>query len=271
MDTGKTGEQERKVRMDPDLLLPRILALFDEQLALGEDVYLRAHSNAPGVVLAHLRCVARYLPWVRGPRVLDWGCYHGTDSWALRQAFGEDLVLDGCDVWENPPRRFHEVCKLKYQQLTDLYALPYEDAAFDTVIGSGVIEHVVNPSESLKQLHRVIKTGGHLILTFAPNQTSLTELILAWVGGHGHPRRYTRSGLRRLLLDHGFLIERCGFHEITPTLTSGSVKWLWRIPGCRAMVDLLGRMSPWLDRLWPLNLLGQNIYVIGRRVDYVHG
>jgi SAM-dependent methyltransferase len=256
---------------DPVAWLPDLMALFEQQLREGEDEYLRAHSNSPSVVSGHLRCVGRYLRWVRGPVILDWGCYQGTDAWALRRALGEELELHGCDIWDHPPRRFHEASGLQYRQLADLYRLPYGTEQFDTVVGSGVIEHVVNPSESLKELHRILKTDGRLILTFAPNQTSLTEWILALVGGHGHPRRYTRGGLRRLLLDHGFLVEACGFHEITPTLTSGSVRWLWRMPGIQAMVSLLGRCSPWLDRAWPLNLLGQNLYIVGRRVRYVHG
>ena len=251
--------------------LPDILEVFRQQLEQREDVYLRAHSNNPGVVAAHLRCVKRYLPWVKGPNILDWGCYHGIDSWAIRRALGSRVNLHGCDVQKTPPTRFHEASGLEYRYLTDLYSLPYETGSIDTVVGSGVIEHVVNPSESLKELHRVLKENGHLILTFAPNETSLTEMILACVGGHGHPRRYTRRGLRRLLLDHGFLVERCGFHDITPTLTSDSVRWLWRVPGCRTMIEWMTKASPWLERLWPLNLLGQNLYIIGRRVGYVHG
>lgn len=245
--------------------------LFERQLATREDEYLRSHGHHPGVIRAHVRTVLRYLPFVEGPKVLDWGCYHAFDACVIRHALGPEVELHGCDIFDAPAPVFHEFARLRYRRLDHLYRLPYADAEFNTVIGSGVLEHVVNPSESLKELHRVLKDGGQLILTFAPNQWSLTEGVLGLTGGVGHPRRYTRAGLKRLLLDHGFLIDAVGYHEVAPTLTSPSVAWLRTLPGVRWAMDLVERLNPILDRLWPLNVLGQNLFVIGRRVSFVHG
>jgi len=255
----------------PAELLPEIQDLFVRQLAAKEDAYIRSHCNNIGVVRAHLRTITRYLPHVQGPKVLDWGCYHGTDACVLRRVFGRDLDLHGCDIFDDPGRVFHQAAGLTYRRLQHIYHLPYGDQEFDTVIGSGVLEHVVNPAESLKELHRILKNDGVLIITFAPNQWSVTEFILWLVGGHGHPRKYTRRELYRALIDTGFLVESLGYHEVGPTLTSPSVAWLRKIPGVGWLMGCLERLNPILDRLWPINVFGQNLFVVGRRVDFIHG
>jgi len=45
------------------------------------------------------------------------------------------------------------------------------------VMGSGVLEHVPNDSESLKELYRIIRPGGYFIMTMLPNQYSYTEWL----------------------------------------------------------------------------------------------
>lgn len=252
-------------------LLSEVIDLYKRQVAATGDPHLAAHSNNPGVVRAHLRAVFRYLPFVEGPRILDWGCYHSLDSCIFRRVFGSAVELHGCDPHPVDTRVFHEDSGLQFRKLDHLWHLPYPDAHFDTVIGSGVIEHACNHSESLKELHRVLRNGGQLILTFAPNQWSITELLQDLVGAQGHPRRYTRRGFRDLLLGHGFLIEQLGFHEVAPTLTSPSIAWFRGIPGVGSCMTLIESLNPFWDRLWPFNRLGQNLYVIARRVDYMHG
>jgi hypothetical protein len=258
-------------KCSPAAWMPEIQELYARQVALTGDPHIQSHSNNPGVIRAHLRAIERYLPWVEGPRVLDWGCYHAPDSCVLRKVFGSGLEIHGCDPHPVNAEVFHRYAGLDFRKLDHHYLLPYPDAHFDTVVGSGVIEHVANHFETLKELHRVLRNGGQLILTFAPNQWSLTEQIQDCLGAQGHPRRYTRSGFRDLLLGHGFLIEELGYHEVAPTLSSPSVVKLRNIPGMSAMMTVVESLNPVLDHLWPLNVLGQNLYAIARRVDSIHG
>jgi SAM-dependent methyltransferase len=46
-----------------------------------------------------------------------------------------------------------------------LPALPYEDEAFDAVVGNFVINHVGEPAVALKEIRRVLRPGGRLALT----------------------------------------------------------------------------------------------------------
>ena len=256
---------------DEQYYVSELERLFKKQLETEWDGYLDAHGGNKGIVTGHVRSVMRYLPYVKGPKILDWGCYHAIDSCVLRAALGESLNLHGCDVLEKRGAEFHKYASLRFKHLDDPYDLPYESQSFDTVIASGVIEHVTNPSESLKELYRVLKDDGRLIVTYAPNEYSFTELVQAALMTAPHPRRYTRKSLKRLLIDHGFMVDKCGFHESTPTFASPFFLKYQKTRFGSFLVKAMSKMSPLIDRLWPVNLIGQNIYAWGRRVHYIAG
>lgn len=48
---------------------------------------------------------------------------------------------------------------------SDAFSLPYKDSSFDLVVASEVIEHVHDPEGFVKELSRVVKKGGQLIIT----------------------------------------------------------------------------------------------------------
>jgi SAM-dependent methyltransferase len=87
----------------------------------------------------------------------------------------------------------------KYRQpdyVCDLVAIPVEDARFDHVVCTQVLEHLPEPLRVVAELGRVLKPGGTLWLS-AP----------LFYAEHEKPYdffRYTQFGLRRLLEDAGF-------------------------------------------------------------------
>lgn len=88
-----------------------------------------------------------------------------------------------------------------YGQLTyicDLTAIPVEDARYDLVLLTQVLEHLPEPLTALKELNRVLKPGCRLWLT----QPFFYE-------EHEQPYdffRYTQFGLDHLLKNSGFKI-----------------------------------------------------------------
>ncbi len=79
--------------------------------------------------------------------------------------------------------------------------LPVEDASFDAVINTQVLEHVPEPRKVIAEFFRVLKPGGRLYIT----------LPLAWEL-HEEPwdfYRYTSHGIRHLL-------ESAGFADVDP-------------------------------------------------------
>lgn len=99
--------------------------------------------------------------------------------------------------------------------------LPFDDETFDVVLLCEVLEHFTNdPLRALLQLHRVLKTGGRLILT-TPNVARLANVTRLIEGGSNlydpysgfgpygrHNREYTRQEIIQLLEYLGFQIEQ---------------------------------------------------------------
>jgi SAM-dependent methyltransferase len=94
--------------------------------------------------------------------------------------------------------------------------LPMADETFDAVVCTQVLEHLERPRESVREFHRVLRTGGRIYLT-AP---------MAHVE-HQTPYdffRYTSFGLRSLLSD-------AGFQEITVEPFGGMfTRWAYELP-----------------------------------------
>jgi SAM-dependent methyltransferase len=87
----------------------------------------------------------------------------------------------------------------------DLAAIPVEDARFDHVLLTQVLEHLPEPATVLTELHRVLKPGGTLWLT-AP----------LFYAEHEKPYdffRYTQFGIRHLLEGAGFQVREIEWME----------------------------------------------------------
>lgn len=59
--------------------------------------------------------------------------------------------------------------------------LPFDDASFDVACCLEVIEHVDDPQACLRELARIVKAGGHVILTCPSAQFPLTYDPINWV------------------------------------------------------------------------------------------
>lgn len=96
----------------------------------------------------------------------------------------------------------------------DIQNLPVKDDAFDTVFCTQVLEHVPEPQKALDEIYRVLKDGGHAIITI-PH--------LAYLHNEPHDYfRYTKHGIRYMLEKSGFEVE-----EIIPA--GGLISFLGHI------------------------------------------
>jgi SAM-dependent methyltransferase len=100
------------------------------------------------------------------------------------------------------------------RKLADVYydghVLPFPDASFDVVLSSQVLEHVFDPTEFLGEIYRVLRPGGHFLLS--------TPFV--W-DEHEQPfdyARYSSFGLTHLAKANGFSVL-----VATKTLTDASV------------------------------------------------
>jgi 2-polyprenyl-3-methyl-5-hydroxy-6-metoxy-1,4-benzoquinol methylase len=111
---------------------------------------------------------------VRGSKLLDAGCGTG---WFSRQAVNWGAKVTSLDMGENLLAEVAKKCDSE-RIVGDITRLPFPDGDFDIVVCSEVIEHVVDPKQAIRELARVVKPGGILVIT-TPNLIWKFAIVLA--------------------------------------------------------------------------------------------
>ncbi len=83
----------------------------------------------------------------------------------------------------------------------DAHNLPFPDESFEVVVCSEVFEHLEDPRKAVNEIHRVLVSGGILILT--------TRFLFPVHDAPGDYFRFTPYGLRLLFADWEILDEEC--------------------------------------------------------------
>ncbi|MEU2302236.1 class I SAM-dependent methyltransferase [Streptomyces antibioticus] len=101
-----------------------------------------------------------------GDRVLDAGCGTGRALTPLRAAVGPTGVVVGLDL---TPAMLEAAVRAGRDRdgrllLGDVAALPLRSGSFDAVFGAGLVSHLADPTENLRELARVVRPGGTLAL-----------------------------------------------------------------------------------------------------------
>lgn len=142
--------------------------MSDEQTRVQEFFTARAadwDSRFPDDGPAYAAAVAE-LGLRTGDRVLDAGCGTGRALPPLRAAVGASGVVLGADL---TPAMLREAVRAGRDRdgqllLADVAALPLRSRSLDAVFGAGLISHLGNPAENLRELARVVRPGGVLAL-----------------------------------------------------------------------------------------------------------
>jgi SAM-dependent methyltransferase len=99
-------------------------------------------------------------------RILDVGCGAGP---GLRYLAGNGVQTYGVDLVYYPLAEAQKIVPVQGLVQADVaYALPFADQRFDIVLLSEIIEHLRNGRPLIFECYRVLRPGGHLIVT-TPN------------------------------------------------------------------------------------------------------
>lgn len=255
----------------------KIVELFETKSSQNNNAYGDAYNSVENIVKndtvirRHVDAFDIYKEYLKDKtRILDWGCRYAVDAYLIRAYLSERVNIYGCDVTKEERQSFlYDYAELEYTQLTHQYKLPYDDNCFDVVIGSGVIEHVPNDYESLKELHRIIDNNGYLVITFLPNYLSYTEFIARKFrnGKAAHRRRYSIKQITRSLLHTGFLPVSCGYHQVLPSFASfSSNDYKFRnLEYFQFLVSKIYSLNKYAERAWLINQFAANIFVIAQK------
>lgn len=132
---------------------------------------------------------------------LDRKVLHFAPEWCFRDKFRECIGMDYYPVDINPD--FPGI-----RDVVDITDIPYEDAYFDVIICSHVIEHIANEQKALSELYRVLKDDGvayinvpisdALEVTLEKEQYNTPELRSQYYGQFDHVRLYGNDYPNRL-------------------------------------------------------------------------
>ena len=104
-------------------------------------------------------------------------------------------------------RRKYEKYGVKFEQ-ADILNLGYPDGSFDLVVAANVIHLLDEPYRALRELDRVCRPGGRLVIPTYMNQTDegTTNGILNAIGkaGADFKREFTRDSYKRFFADAGY-------------------------------------------------------------------
>jgi len=176
-----------------------------------------------------------------GGRVVEVGSGLGYLLRSFKDA-GWDVL--GVDPWQATPA--HTKTEHGFETIPatlEQAALP--DASADVVILLHVIEHVPHPVATLREIHRVLKPGGHLVMETPRYDTLMFRLL-----GHrerslrcdGHIYFFTFETLRRAY-------EKAGFSEVDTravgrTLSMDRLMWnIGTVSGSDGLRNGLRRLS----------------------------
>jgi SAM-dependent methyltransferase len=227
-------------------MLARLKAYYGEQMARPGlvGVFVNPFYFARRELFSAVRDLA---PRLEG-RVLDVGCGNKPYQPLVRATEYVGLELD------TPENRASKNADAFY----DGCSFPFPDRSFDAVICNQVLEHVFEPQAFVREIARVLKHRGRLLLT----------VPFVW-DEHEQPRdfgRYSSFGLRALLAAGGFeVIEQRKTAADVRTLFQLWNGYLYKVTATRsAYANLLIT----LVLMAPFNVLGSVLaWVTPRNAD----
>jgi SAM-dependent methyltransferase len=146
--------------------------------------------------------IRNFAPQARPLQIADIGCGMGSTIRMLSE-FGRVLGMD----YSPTALAFSRQRGLTRLVAAALPHLPCPDATFDVACALDVIEHIDDDGSAVREIYRVCKPGGLLVITVPAYQWLWSEHDDI----NEHKRRYTRSQLRSRLSSLGITTLRMSY------------------------------------------------------------
>lgn len=168
----------------------------------------------------------------KGSKILDNGCGRGDFLEAFQKS---DFDCYGTDI-ENIG------IEKTYQVNLEEDRLPFEDGTFDVVFSKSVVEHISSPENYFKEMLRVLKPNGRIII-MVPNWYSQLYIFYNDIT---HVKPYTEKSLT-------YALTIFGFSEI-------QVEVFYQLP-CAWKYPCIKLISKFLYNLGPVKKIYKNKFI----------
>lgn len=156
--------------------------------------------------------IIRWLKKLPKNKILDEGCGTGRYTISLsmlgfKKIVGLDFSKKLLKIARKNAKKYK--CKCRFIK-GDIRELPFKKESFDIVLSAGIVEHVPETQQCIKEIARVLRQRGYLII-HVPHRISfftinklLQQLFGVW--SSGYEKSFTKSYFRKLLEKNNFKI-----------------------------------------------------------------
>jgi ubiquinone/menaquinone biosynthesis C-methylase UbiE len=145
-----------------------------------------------------------------GKTLVDLGC--GDGQWSVEISHRYNLKLVGIDYNSLRLERYIKNVPRAEARFGSCLEIPFADDSADIVMFHQVLEHIPKPEAALREIHRILRPGGWLILS-VPNEGTWLKQKVQYkfiepnaLATSDHVNFYTRSSLRSVLETNGFFV-----------------------------------------------------------------
>lgn len=176
----------------------KIVSIMDRTIPEDRHWWFASRTRALNAVMGPI------LPRNPDFRLLDIGCGAGNMIHHLSH-YGR---VKGLEIDPRPVKKAHER-GYDVEQFDATRPMPFDDATFNAVTILDVIEHNEDDMAILRDSFRILKPGGHVVITVP---------AFMWLWTHNdvlnaHVRRYTAGELNQKLSQTGFKIRRISYNN----------------------------------------------------------
>ncbi len=135
----------------------------------------------------------------------------------------KDTFIETLDITKDPPKKYNSF--------------------FFTIFGINVLEHINNDEQALKNVYRMLRNNGRLILLVPAKKIAYTKLDKEL----GHFRRYEKDEIVKKLTNCGYAIEKLYFFNIV-----GLLSWIIRDKIKKNNINLKPYHIKFFDKIVPI-------------------
>lgn len=178
--------------------------MFWDKVAWAYDIFADGINRKANRALC-----AAVAQWINpGDRVLECACGTGLLTGVIAPRCGSLVATDLSEkMLKRAEKKWGKYRNIRFET-GNILNLSYEDEAFDAVVAANVIHLLENPYLALRELDRVCRPGGRLIIPTYLNGTDrgTTNRVSGAIGraGANFKREFTMASYRRFFEDAGY-------------------------------------------------------------------